>query len=121
MRAQTLREVGALERRIGIGFRGSRLADDDRVAGKIEAPAGCTVGQAWYTVSDEYGLFDGRGDLTMATDGSFSFTVPVQVSRRGDDKDGRTYLVTVYAIDEVGTASSSPALIVVSHDQRKEK
>jgi hypothetical protein len=97
-----------------------RLADV-AVVGRVEAPAGCTVAKTSYTLRDEYGIFDAAGQITTAEDGSFSFSVPVQASRRGDDKDGRTYQVTVSAEDEVGKASSTPALIVVRHDQRKEK
>jgi hypothetical protein len=97
-----------------------RLADV-AVAGGIVVPAGCTLARAWYTLSDEYGIFGTTEEIAAAADGSFGFTAPVQVSRRGDDRDGRSYRVTVFATDEAGLGSSAPAVIVVRHDQRKER
>lgn len=97
-----------------------RLADV-AIAGRITFPEGCTALRSWYTLTDEYGLYDGSGEVTRAADGTFAFSLPVQVSRRGDDRDGRTYRLTVSAQDEVGTASSAPAAVVVPHDQRKAK
>lgn len=95
-----------------------RLADV-ALSGTIVLPAGCTLARAWYTLADEYGVFGETEDLVIAADGSFSLSVPVQVSRRGDDKDGRLYQFTVYAADEAGTGASTPAAVVVRHDQRK--
>jgi hypothetical protein len=97
-----------------------RLADVS-VTGRVVVPAGCTIARAWCVLTDEYGIFEEKKDVVTAPDGSFGFTVPVQVSRRGDDRDGRTYRVTVHAADEAGTGSSAAAAVVVRHDQRKEK
>ena len=97
-----------------------RLADV-ALSGNIALPAGCTLARAWYTLTDEYGVLGETKDLVTAADGSFGFAVPVQVSRRGDDKDGRLYQITVYAADEAGTGASAPAAVVVRHDQRKDK
>ncbi len=91
------------------------------VGGTIGVPAGCTLRRAWYGLEDEYGLLGKTEDFTPASDGSFSLTVPVEVSRRGDDKDGRVYRVMVFAENEVGTGASEPRTITVSHDQRKDK
>ena len=110
---------------LGRGFRagddrpGRRLADVE-IAGGVVVPPGCTPGRVWYTLVDEYGIFGETKDVAAAPDGSFAFTTPVQVSRRGEDKDGRLYRFTVYAADEAGTGSSAPAAVVVRHDQRKE-
>lgn len=94
---------------------------DVALSGTIALPAGCTLARAWYTLADEYGVLGESKDLVAAADGSFSFAVPVQVSRRGDDKDGRVYQITVYAADEAGTGASAPAAVVVRHDQRKDQ
>jgi hypothetical protein len=96
-----------------------RLADVS-VAGSIVVPPGCSLARAWYTLTDEYGVFGETGELLASADGGFSLTTPVQVSRRGDDRDGRAYQFTVYAADEAGTGASAPATVVVRHDQRKE-
>ena len=96
-----------------------RLADVS-VAGSIVVPPGCSLARAWYMLTDEYGIFGETKDLVTSPDGGFSLTTPVQVSRRGDDRDGRAYRFTVYAADEAGTGASAPAAVVVRHDQRKE-
>lgn len=95
--------------------------EDITIAGSITAPDDCAIVEAWYTLSDEYGFFDATGALTAGANGSFSFNVPVQASRRGDDRDGRSYQITVYAVDEAGTGSSNPAIVTVRHDQRTAK
>ena len=97
-----------------------RLENVD-VSGSVTLPAGCTLGSARYALTDEYGVLSETKDVAVAADGSFSFAAPVQVSRRGDDKDGRLYQITVYAADEAGTGASAPAAVVVRHDQRKDK
>ncbi|HWR97563.1 MAG TPA: hypothetical protein VN317_04005 [Candidatus Methanoperedens sp.] len=95
--------------------------EDVTIAGSALVPPGCTLQRLWYTLSDEYGVFGETKEIAVGPDGSFSFATPVQVSRRGDDKDGRTYQITVYAGDEAGTGASAPAELVVRHDQRGEK
>lgn len=95
--------------------------EDIALSGTVAVPEGCTLARAWYTLTDEYGILGETKDVAVGADGSFAFTAPVQVSRRGDDKDGRLYQFTVYAADDVGTGASAPADVVVQHDQRKEK
>lgn len=91
--------------------------EDIGVSGKITVPGGCTLVRTWYALVDEYGLNGRSGEITVGMDGSFSFSVPVMVSRRGDDKDGRTYQITVYAQDEAGTGAGVSE-IQIKHDQR---
>jgi hypothetical protein len=91
------------------------------VSGTVSVPEGCALARAWYALADEYGILGETNDVAVGADGSFVFTAPVQVSRRGDDKDGRLYQFTVYAADEAGTGASAPAGVTVVHDQRKER
>lgn len=88
------------------------------ITGTIVVPPGCTLGRAWYDLEDEYALGSGSGDVVVAADGSFTLAVPLTISRRGDDKDGRTYRITVRAEDEAGPAAAAPHVVTIGHDRR---
>lgn len=88
------------------------------ITGTIVVPAGCTLGRAWYDLQDEYDVGSGSGNVVVAADGSFTLAVPLTISRRGDDKDGRTYRITVRAEDEAGPAAAAPLVVTILHDQR---
>lgn len=62
------------------------------------------------SVSDEYGL-----PCEQVTD--FGQTTHLEASRRGDDPDGRIYIVRVTAVDRAGNESKAYALVVCPHDQ----
>jgi hypothetical protein len=87
------------------------------VSGYVTVPEGCTLESVIYAVDDEYGVYTGSGDLSVAGDGSFELIMTVEASRLGSDKDGRTYGVTISATDEAGDASASAAAVVL-HDMR---
>ena len=74
--------------------------------------------QARYAVTDEYGLVQPSGPVTIATDGSYTFTVPLVSERHGSDKDGRLYAIVVIATDAAGNQTSARTTVVVPHDQR---
>lgn len=83
-------------------------------------PGGTGVNQstAAYAVTDEYGQVQPQGSVSIVSDGSYSFTIQLQASRKGDDKDGRHYIITVSAEDNAGNKGSSSTSVIVSHDQR---
>ena len=89
------------------------------ISGKVVNPDGCTLKGAWYTLVDEYGELGGTVKISPAADGSFSSSIPVQASRKGTDKDGRLYTITLGAENEAGAGSSSSFGVTVSHDQGK--
>lgn len=91
--------------------------EEARFAGVVTLPDGCTLKRAWFTLTDEYREYDQGGPLAVGTDGAVSLTVPVMVSRRGADRDGRLYRLSVFAEDEAGTAVVTRG-ITVAHDQR---
>jgi hypothetical protein len=97
---------------------GSRKIVDLTLTGTIGFPAGCTLGSAWYVLTDEYGELDETVTIAPSADGSFSATVPVRAYRNGGDKDGRLYQITVGASNEAGSVSSAPLSVVVQHDSR---
>lgn len=88
-------------------------------SGTIQVPDGCTLAEAGYAIEDEYGVLSGVGTLPVAGNNTFTLALPVEAMRYGNDKDGRHYVVTVFARDEAGFASSEPREILVPHDQRK--
>jgi hypothetical protein len=88
------------------------------IAGTItDAGAGVDPRTATYAVTDEYGQVQPSGPITVEADGSYAFTIPLQASRHGNDKDGRQYIITVYAADLVGNEGSAATGVTVPHDQ----
>ncbi|MCU0256245.1 MAG: HYR domain-containing protein [Vicinamibacterales bacterium] len=71
-----------------------------------------------FAVKDEYGQIQPSGPVTLADDGSYSFTVSLQASRKGSDKNGRTYTVTITATDRAGLQTKiSIVETAVEHSQ----
>ena len=79
------------------------------------------VQTATLAVTDEYGEVSQSLDLTgsLGPDGSFSATVSLIAWRNGNDRDGRTYTITVSATDQAGNASpDATTTVCCPHDQR---
>ena len=87
------------------------------VSGTITDTAGCTVTSATYAVADEYRQVQPNGSITVGAGGAYSFTVPLQGSRLGNDSDGRRYTVTVSADSDAGKTGSQVGTVTVPHDQ----
>jgi hypothetical protein len=88
-----------------------------RLTGSVVLPEGCTMKQASYRVADEYGEYSSSGALSVGPDGSIALSFPIMVARRGNDKDGRTYFVSIFAEDEAGVGTEIRT-ITIRHDQR---
>lgn len=88
---------------------------DVTITGSILMPDGCTIFEAGFTVDDEYGVYTQIGTVTLGPDNSYTATIPLEVSRRGNDKDGRNYLIRIYAEDDAGLATSEDINVIV-HD-----
>jgi hypothetical protein len=94
------------------------------ISGAIEVPEGCTVGNAWYEISDSYGETSSMGRLGVSDDGSFGTSVQVETSRKGQDKDGRVYTITLFAFfegNEEAIGKSAPFYVKIAHDQRRRR
>ena len=78
---------------------------------------GVNASTAAYAVTDEYGLLQPRGPIPLGANGSYSFTIHLQASRDGNDRDGRQYIITVSALDNAGNAGSAATGVLVPHDQ----
>jgi hypothetical protein len=79
--------------------------------------SGVNASTATYAVSDEYGSVQPSGKVTLGSNGSYSFTIQLQASRNGNDKDGRQYTITVKAQDNAGNSGSASTGVTVPHDQ----
>jgi hypothetical protein len=70
-----------------------------------------------FTVADEYEQVQPSGTFTVAADGRYSFAVPLTASRRGNDRDGRTYRITIAAADAAGNEATTIVEVLVPHDR----
>jgi hypothetical protein len=90
------------------------------ISGTItDAGSGVDVASATFSVLDEYGAIHPSGAVALGSAGHYSFTVPLQASRRDTDRDGRRYTVTVRAADDVGNVATASAIVTVPHDRRR--
>lgn len=81
--------------------------------------SGLDLTGADFVVLDEYGLVQPSGAVTVQPDGRFAVVIPLEASRRGQDRDGRLYTVTIRGQDLEGNQSTASVAITVPHDQRK--
>jgi hypothetical protein len=79
--------------------------------------SGVNSSTAAFAVVDEYGSVRPSGPVTLGPGGNYSFTVSLQASRNGNDKDGRQYVITVSAKDFAGNVGSAATTVTVPHDQ----
>ena len=88
------------------------------VSGTIkDSLSGVNPSTATFAVVDEYGMVQPSGPVNLGHGGSYSFTVLLQASRNGNDKNGRQYTITVSARDLAGNLGSAAAIVTVPHDQ----
>ena len=69
-----------------------------------------------WSVDDEYNQVEPTGSKTV-TNGAFTFTVVLKRDRRGNDKDGRHYVINVTATDGAGNQTLAVPIVVNVHDQ----
>jgi hypothetical protein len=77
------------------------------------------AGSAAYVVMDEYGQTQPRGSLTLTDGGHYEFTVALEASRRGNDRDGRHYTIAVSAQDNLGHPGFASTTVTVPYSQGK--
>jgi len=71
-------------------------------------------------VIDEYGECEPEVQDILPEeiiDGTWERTIELMASRRGKDKDGRTYTIIVTATDSLGNVIAKEIEIIVPHDQ----
>jgi len=94
------------------------------LSGSVSSPDGCGPVNAWFVLTDEYGELDQdqeRVDLEIKDEGTFSVSVPMVASRKGNDKDGRLYTVKFFAENDAGVGESPETSVVVLHDNGKKR
>ena len=82
------------------------------------------VASATLFIDDEYNEFDGSVGMTRLDPAAdlWTVTVALRAARNGNDRNGRSYLLTVQATDEAGNTSTSSVIqVLVPHDQRNPK
>jgi hypothetical protein len=78
----------------------------------LDAPSGVDPASATYAVTDEYGLSQPSGAVTLLGDGFYSFTLVLE-GPRNNDKNGRTYWITIQGVDRAGNPGSRSVPVVV--------
>jgi hypothetical protein len=76
-----------------------------------------TLTTSAYAVVDSYGQDQPNGSVTLNSDGSYSFQIPLTSARNGTDQAGRTYTIIVTGTDKIGNVGSCSAVVTVPHDQ----
>lgn len=67
-----------------------------------------------YTVVDEYGQVQPSGTVTILPGGSYSFVVRLSPTRQAKDKDGRKYVVTIKAKDNLGFQGTGTVNVIAT-------
>ena len=75
--------------------------------------SGVQAGSTVYMVIDEYGQMQPSGSFTLDADGGYRFTVKLQASKNGNDKNGRHYTIEVSATDHAGNTGTESAIVTV--------
>lgn len=89
-----------------------------RVSGMVtDADSGVDGGSVTFAVLDEYGVVQPAGSVEVDAAGRYSAEFVLTASRRGDDRDGRTYTVVIRAVDRAGNAATAEVQVIVPHDR----
>jgi hypothetical protein len=91
------------------------------VSGVLEIAEGCTLQELVYNLDDEYGVYSSSGPVIVDQMGSFKIAIPIEASRRGQDKDGRLYSGTITATGQEAGATRASFSVKVEHDMGKVK
>ena len=75
------------------------------------------IDEVSFQVHDEYGQVEPSGRITVIK-GRFAITVFVEPTRRGYDRDGRRYELTITATDAERNRTSATARATILHDRR---
>lgn len=80
--------------------------------------------QVWLVIDDEYDVLDGTQDVTslIGQDGRLTASLPLVAGRDERDKNGREYVVSLWAVDAAGNeVGSDDVTIVVPHHRGGKK
>jgi hypothetical protein len=87
------------------------------VFGRIaDAASGVKENSAQFALVDPHGGVQTRGAVTLDRFGGYVFTTALHASGLGSDRDSRTFMITVSALDNAGTQGFASTAIVVARD-----
>lgn len=89
-----------------------------RISGSMmDSASGVLASSGEFAVTDEYGLIQPRGHITIGDSGGYSFLLALRASREGSDKDGRHYWIRVSARDNAGNRGVRWIVVTVPHER----
>jgi hypothetical protein len=78
------------------------------ISGSVtDSPSGVKPSSTTYSVVDEYGANQPSGNVTLQTNGSYSFSLSLPATRKGNDNDGHLYTFTVRSYDQAGNTNTA--------------
>lgn len=80
--------------------------------------SGLAASSIGYAVIDEYRRVQPAGHIALNSAGEYAFTILLQTSRQGNDRNGRQYMIQVRATDRAGNRGMKSANVIVPHDRR---
>ena len=72
------------------------------------------IGSASFNVTDEYGVAQPSGAVTVQANGSYSFSLVLPATKHGADKNGHLYTIVVTATDQAGNTSSATTTLTIN-------
>lgn len=84
------------------------------MSGILPSSPGCEIA-AGYLIDSNDGTLE--GDIILDMDGGFTEKIKINVSKKGQDKDGRIYNGTLFASDSEGNQANFDFFITVDHDR----
>jgi hypothetical protein len=90
---------------------------DVKVFGTIAgAASGVKENSAQFALVDPHGAVLTRGAVALDRFGGYAFSTDLSTARLGSDRDSRTFMITVSALDNAGNQSFSSTAVVVPRD-----
>ena len=107
---------------VTISAKRIRRWDDDRVAFTVsgtitDSGSGVDPSRVAFSLANKHGRVERSGPVSLGSGGSYSFTISLPASERENDRDRRSYNITVSASDLAGNLGSASTVVTVPHDE----
>lgn len=87
------------------------------VTGQVTDSGSGPASTVSWSVMDSDGQLHPMGTARVDSNGTFTFDVSLQASRRGQDFGGRIYTIMVTGSDTAGNTTTASTAVIVPHDQ----